>query len=244
VRASAIADADLGINSYAYYQRRLEEEQARADRHRRPLTVLLMTVDDLAVVPAERRPELLRILVLVLRRALPESETVCRYDPDGGFAVILPETSAPTATVLAQTIESELRNFHFRPYSHDRELAFAIRVVPVREAPARASEVSAAAPGHPTPPAELPLPLTEPAPAAEMPAPRPLTSVPSRNGKAASRPVRPASRGVAVLRRAKAARKKTDERATTRATRAAIAKSKAAANGRRKATRQRARKAS
>jgi GGDEF domain-containing protein len=133
-RARAIQDEMLGAYTYAYYQRRLEEETRRAVRFDRPLSVLVFRIVDLESVSPARRGELGRVLTLVFSRVVRNVDLICRYATDDAFAIILPETSAAEAEILRGRAEQEIRAFHFRPYPEDeRVLEFSLRVLPVHE---------------------------------------------------------------------------------------------------------------
>ena len=103
-------------------------------RFERPLSVLVFRIADLELVSPARRGELGRVLTLVFSRVVRDVDMICRYATDDAFAIILPETSAAEAEVLRARAEQEIRGFHFLPYpEEDRELEFALRVLPVHE---------------------------------------------------------------------------------------------------------------
>jgi len=133
-RAHAIQDELLGAYTYGYYQRRLEEERARAQRFNRPLSVLVFRIADLETVTPPRRLELGRVLALVFSRVVRDVDLICRYATDDAFAIILPETSATEAETLRARAEAEIRGFHFLPYpAEERELDFSMRILAVHE---------------------------------------------------------------------------------------------------------------
>lgn len=135
-RALAIRDELLDAYTYGYYQKRLEEERARAVRFGRPLSVLVLRVTDLELVSPARRTELGRVLTLVFSRIVRDVDLICRYATDDAFAIILPETSATEAETLRLRAEAEIRAFHFLPYPDEaRELELSLRVLPVHERP-------------------------------------------------------------------------------------------------------------
>lgn len=133
-QARTIEDDLFRAYTYAYYQRRLVEEQARAERYDRPLSVVVFRIHRLELVAPARRPELGRVLSLVFTRSLRDVDIVCRYATDDAFAVLLPETTAEGARVVAERIERETAAFRFAPYTdEERDLEFSVRVLPVRE---------------------------------------------------------------------------------------------------------------
>jgi polysaccharide biosynthesis protein PelD len=136
-RARTIQDDLAHAYTYAYYQRRLHEEEARADRYRRPLAVVVFRIHRFGAVAPERRTELGRVLSLVFSRSLRDVDIVCRYATEDSFAIILPETPPARAEVVAERLSREIRNFQFAPYGDDetQDLEFSARVLAVRERP-------------------------------------------------------------------------------------------------------------
>jgi GGDEF domain-containing protein len=131
----AMTDASSAAYSFPYYQRRIAEEQARADRYARPLSVLVVTVERLADVLPQQWPELGRLLAVILKRSLRDADLLCRYATEGSFAVILPETPSDAASQVGKRIAAEIDAFHFRPYGDEgAELALDIRVIDMRSA--------------------------------------------------------------------------------------------------------------
>ncbi len=135
-RARTIEDELVRAYTYAYYQRRLHEEEVRSDRYGRPLAVVIFRVHRFAEVAPERRAELGRVLSLVFSRSLRDVDIVCRYATDDSFAIILPETPPARAEIVVDRLTSEIRNFHFAPYQDEtQDLEFSARVLAVRERP-------------------------------------------------------------------------------------------------------------
>jgi diguanylate cyclase (GGDEF)-like protein len=134
VRASVMTDEVVGAYSYRYYERRLAEEQARAERHDRPLSVLVVRLHAFEDVVPARRGDLGRVVSRVFTRCLRATDLVFRYATEDGLAIILPETAAAEAQLVADRIERELAGFGFRPYRDEtRTLQFSVRVLPVRD---------------------------------------------------------------------------------------------------------------
>jgi polysaccharide biosynthesis protein PelD len=133
-RARTIEDELVRAYTYAYYQRRIHEEEVRADRYGRPLAVVIFRIHRFGAVSADRRAELGRVLSLVFSRTLRDVDIVCRYATEDAFAIILPETAPARAEVVVDRLSNEIRNFHFAPYGDDeRDLEFSVRVLAVRE---------------------------------------------------------------------------------------------------------------
>lgn len=136
-RARTIEEDEMvRVYTYAYYQRRLEEEQMRAERYRRPLSVLVLRIHNFALVPPEQWRKLGRVLALVFSRSLRYVDLLCRYATEDSLAIILPETAPRNAEAVASRLSSELAGFHFTPYvDAERELKFSVRVLAVHEEP-------------------------------------------------------------------------------------------------------------
>ncbi|MGH7317094.1 MAG: GGDEF domain-containing protein [Candidatus Rokuibacteriota bacterium] len=135
-RAQAIEDELVRAYTYAYYERRIREEEVRADRYGRPLAVVIFRIHRFGLVAPERRHELGRVLSLVFARSLRDVDIVCRYATDDSFAIILPETPPARAEVVVDRLSREIQNFHFTPYADEtRDLEFSLRVLAVRERP-------------------------------------------------------------------------------------------------------------
>jgi polysaccharide biosynthesis protein PelD len=135
-RARTIEDDLVGAYTYAYYERRLQEEETRADRYGRPLAVVVFRIQRFGAVAPERRIELGRVLSLVFSRTLRDVDIVCRYATEDSFAIILPETPPANAEVVVERLSREIANFHFAPYADEtQDLEFSARVLAVRERP-------------------------------------------------------------------------------------------------------------
>ncbi|MGH7299700.1 MAG: GGDEF domain-containing protein [Candidatus Rokuibacteriota bacterium] len=135
-RTRAIEDELVRAYTYAYYERRLHEEEVRADRYGRPLAVVVFRIHRFGLVAPERRHELGRVLSLVFSRSLRDVDIVCRYTTDDSFAIILPETPPARAEIVVDRLSKEIQNFHFTPYTDEtRDLEFSLRVLAVRERP-------------------------------------------------------------------------------------------------------------
>ena len=135
-RARTIQDDLVGAYTYAYYQRRLHEEEMRSDRYGRPLAVVIFRIQRFGAVAPERRTELGRVLSLVFSRTLRDVDIVCRYATDDSFAIILPETAPAKAEVVVERLTREINDFHFAPYGDEaQDLEFSARVLAVRERP-------------------------------------------------------------------------------------------------------------
>ncbi|MBC5828127.1 MAG: diguanylate cyclase [Candidatus Eremiobacteraeota bacterium] len=107
------ADRDPLTNLYhhRYLKTRLDEEVARVRRSGRPLSVLMLDLDNFKLVnDSYGHPvgdEALKKLTAVLQATCRASDVIARYGGDE-FMVILPDTDQDHGLVIAERIESEL----------------------------------------------------------------------------------------------------------------------------------------
>jgi diguanylate cyclase (GGDEF)-like protein len=90
---------------------RLAEHISAARRHGRPLSALLVDVDDLAALNAQlgrrRGDAALRAIATVLRDGTRAEDVVARGDDDG-FLVVLPDVGAEGARTLAERLRDDV----------------------------------------------------------------------------------------------------------------------------------------
>ena len=101
----AVTDGLTGVFNHRRYQEALQAELLRAERHNRPLGVLMVDVDFFKKVnDAMGHPagdELLRRLAEVLSADLRQTDLIARYGGEE-FAVLLPETTKSEAMQVAE----------------------------------------------------------------------------------------------------------------------------------------------
>ncbi len=101
----AVTDGLTGVFNHRRFQETMQAELVRAERHRRPVSVLMVDVDFFKKVndtlghPAG--DDLLRRLAQVLGQDLRQTDLIARYGGEE-FAVILPETSKTEAMQVAE----------------------------------------------------------------------------------------------------------------------------------------------
>jgi diguanylate cyclase (GGDEF)-like protein len=111
VEALAITDPLTGLSNRRYLMRRLESEFARARRHMRSLSLIVMDLDGFKQVNDQHGHDagdhvLLRVAER-LRRSLREFDTVARYGGDE-FVILLPETDMAQARAAAERIRQSV----------------------------------------------------------------------------------------------------------------------------------------
>ena len=126
--ARNLADRDplTGFFNHRYLHERLSEEVVRAVRMRRPLSVVMIDLDDFKVVNDTfghvYGDGVLVHVAELIRGALRASDVAARYGGDE-FALILPETGREDAAGVAQRI---LAAFATSPFSDRNRQPFTI----------------------------------------------------------------------------------------------------------------------
>jgi len=108
----SITDGLTGLYLHRHFQETLEREVERARRYERPLSLLLLDVDQFKSLNDRfghpTGDDVLRGVAAVLRAQLRSSDLPARYGGDE-FAAILPQTSLAGARAFAERIRSALR---------------------------------------------------------------------------------------------------------------------------------------
>ena len=126
--ARNLADRDplTGFYNHRYLHERLSEEVVRAVRSRRPLSVVMLDLDDFKVVNDTYGhvygDGMLGHVASLIRGSLRASDVAARYGGDE-FALILPDDGREDATAVARRI---LDAFAASPYAADGRPPFAI----------------------------------------------------------------------------------------------------------------------
>ncbi len=103
--AQVSEDGLTGLLNRRYFQARLEEEVARAQRGRQPLALIRLDLDNFAhanaVHGAQAGDATLTAVAAALRTSIPRPGVVARYEGDE-FAIMLPETDIDEAVEVAR----------------------------------------------------------------------------------------------------------------------------------------------
>jgi diguanylate cyclase (GGDEF)-like protein len=111
LRRLAFTDAQTALFNHRHFQGQLEEEVSRAQRYSRPVSVILMDIDDFKALndryghPAGDR--LLRDLSHRLKESLRTVDIAARYGGEE-FVVICPETQRDQAVALAERLRATI----------------------------------------------------------------------------------------------------------------------------------------
>ncbi len=113
VRHKSIHDPLTGIFNRRLFDRRLREEERRAARHGRPLSLLMFDVDDFKryndTHGHAKGDELLKALVAATAGAIRTTDVLARYGGEE-FVVLLPETDLPEATQAGERVRRAVRD--------------------------------------------------------------------------------------------------------------------------------------
>jgi diguanylate cyclase (GGDEF)-like protein len=112
LQAGSLTDPLTGLWNRRQLATRLQEEMARAVRHRTPLSFLLVDVDRLKQLNDraghQAGDEALRRVADAIRRSCRRSDVAARYGGDE-FAVLAPSTAGSDAAALAERIRAAVR---------------------------------------------------------------------------------------------------------------------------------------
>lgn len=118
-REQSIRDGLTGAYNHRHFQESLQKELGRAERLNRPLTVLMLDIDDFkSVNDRYGHPVgdaiLQRIVTEIRGEVRGDMDLVARYGGEE-FAVILPETSIAEGTEVAERVRRRVDERLFRP---------------------------------------------------------------------------------------------------------------------------------
>lgn len=125
----SITDSLTGLLNRRYFQERLIEEMERSKRHKLPLSIMILDVDDFKVIndtfghPAG--DEALKGLARSIRNSIRAIDVAARYGGEE-FTVILPQTSKQDATVIAERICSEVTRLEPSPIIRQDKWPFSV----------------------------------------------------------------------------------------------------------------------
>lgn len=116
LQAGSLTDPLTGLWNRRLLSNRLQEELARALRHRTPLAFMLVDLDQLKQVNDraghQAGDEALRHVADAIRRSCRRSDVPARYGGDE-FAVLAPSTASSDAVALAERIRVAVRETPF-----------------------------------------------------------------------------------------------------------------------------------
>lgn len=127
----SITDELTGLFNYRYLQQRLDDEIERARRYSRSLSLLMLDADDFKKFNDTyghiAGDQALSEIGAVLRAAVREIDVVCRYGGEE-FSVVLPETDAEGAFVVAEKIRETVASHSFADGQGDRGVQVTVSI--------------------------------------------------------------------------------------------------------------------
>jgi len=117
LKEQAIKDKLTDLFNRRYFDNKLREEINRAQRHNRPLSLILADIDNFKDVnDSLGHPQgdvTLREIADLLKSNTREEDIVCRYGGDE-IAIIMPETTFPDAVAKANKLRDLIKQYQFK----------------------------------------------------------------------------------------------------------------------------------
>lgn len=127
----SITDELTGLFNYRYLQQRLDDEIERARRYGRSLSMLMLDADDFKKYNDTHGHVAgdiaLAEIGTVLHAAVREIDVVCRYGGEE-FAVLLPETDAEGAFVVAEKVREAVASHSFLDADGNRGVRLTVSI--------------------------------------------------------------------------------------------------------------------
>lgn len=127
----SITDDLTGLRNYRYLQSRLIDEVGRARRYRKQLALLMVDVDGLRalneVYGHAAADDVLVDVGRTIAGSVRQIDEVARY-AGGEFAVLLPETDASAAFIVAEKIREAVAVHRFADIEGDRPVSVTVSV--------------------------------------------------------------------------------------------------------------------
>jgi diguanylate cyclase (GGDEF)-like protein len=112
IEKQTFLDELTGLLNVKAFSQELDFEVKRALRYKRPLSLCLLTIDNLSTTNREYGmltvDIILKATAVTLSSALRETDIACRYTSEH-FAIAMPDTGAKAATIVAARIQKRLR---------------------------------------------------------------------------------------------------------------------------------------
>jgi diguanylate cyclase (GGDEF)-like protein len=116
LKNETMQDPVTGCYSWKYMQRRMPEELKRAERHKRPLSILVIKIDQFQNIIIRHgysfTDEILKTTAGAVRAKLRQSDLFGRFQNDS-FLILLPETAKDGAKLVAARVQSTISQLVF-----------------------------------------------------------------------------------------------------------------------------------
>ena len=113
IQELAITDELTGLHNRRAFQKFLDRELRRSKRYQKPLSLIMLDVDGFKKINDtfghQAGDKVLQSLATSLQGAVRDIDFVARYGGDE-FAVILPETKAEEAAILAERLQKMIKD--------------------------------------------------------------------------------------------------------------------------------------
>lgn len=127
----AITDELTDLYNYRYLQQRLDEEIGRADRYSKRLSFLMLDVDNFKRVNDTHGHRVgdgvLAEMAQVIKSTVREVDVVARYGGEE-FSVVLPETDASGAFIVAEKIREAVSIARFKDEDGERTIHITVSI--------------------------------------------------------------------------------------------------------------------
>jgi len=134
IQELAITDELTGLHNRRSFHNALDKELRRSKRYRKPLSLIMLDVDGFKEINDnfghQVGDDVLRSLAVYLRGSVRETDFLARYGGDE-FAVILPETKAGEASVLAERLKNMVKNYSFKVGGSHYTITLSMGVVDI-----------------------------------------------------------------------------------------------------------------
>jgi two-component system, cell cycle response regulator len=118
-----------GLFNFRFLKMRLEEELSRAKRHRRDFALIMIDIDNLKEINDNYGHQVGNQVIIELSRCLKQSlrniDIISRFGGDE-FIILLPDTSAEHARLVAQRITSNIESHTFFLTPSENQLKVSI----------------------------------------------------------------------------------------------------------------------
>jgi diguanylate cyclase (GGDEF)-like protein len=127
----AVIDELTGINNFRYFMERLAEEKRRSERYNLPLSLIMIDIDWFKQTNDTYGHEvgniILKELVEVIKECIRDTDRACRYGGEE-FILILPQTDAMDAEVIAERIRDRVDRHEFGGYGGAPKLHVTVSI--------------------------------------------------------------------------------------------------------------------
>lgn len=124
----AILDEQTGLYHFRYLEHQLQREIKRAERHRRPLSLMMIAIDDFQHLHGRTREnEVIHRTAALILNHTRETDLIARYGSEA-FLGLLPETEKQIAVSLAERLRKSVQASDFPPALEPPEHPLTVRI--------------------------------------------------------------------------------------------------------------------